>query len=65
MSSYYNRFIPGKITSILMGRQKAGWTAKLVWTPCDMHLFVIHITPLPVLQIILSQITGYLINGDL
>jgi hypothetical protein len=30
-----------------------------------MHSFVIHITTLPVLQVILSQITGYLINGNL
>jgi hypothetical protein len=28
-------------------------------------LFVVHIMTLPVLQIILSQITGYLINGYL
>jgi hypothetical protein len=48
-----------------MGGQQAGWTEKLVWTPCVLHLFVTHITTLPVLQIILRQIEGYLINGDL
>jgi hypothetical protein len=47
-----------------MGRKKAGWTVKLVWAPCVKRLFVIHVTTLPVLQIMLSEITGYLINGD-